>query len=284
MHKLFIFVLIIFVTNSLFPDEISFPDYDYSKMRNMFFPCDEGSDNEKKLINYLEAYCKSNSITDYKIDKIEDEKIITNSVNFTISIHPEKRTDQNIIFFCPLNSQIIYQDFHDNSLSINIMLNLLHKVKDAKIKSNLIFVFSGANGRYGNYDFYGLNKYVSTGLKPDRSFFVIIDIFSEKESIRFSGSYNKKTIPAEILNKFYKLKNGKQNIFYDKNEFIKSRFNIIPMNNLKLIYCQKIFKPYHSATGMMIYREYFIFQKTTLKSYAIISMNGCRFLTQKHFL
>jgi hypothetical protein len=225
--KIAIFCVLFMSILQIFPDVTE----DYSMIRDNFYPCDESSINETKLLIFLENFCIKEGIKSFSKVKIEDENEITNSYNFEIRIEGKKKTDQDIVVLCPLNSQIIKQELYDNSLSINIMLDLIDRcIKDNNDK-NIVFLFSGANGREKNYEFYGLKNYISQKKDFKKSYFLILDLFSIDSNIRFTGSINKKPVPSQILNRFFHADKKNINIFFDNNEIIKSRLNMIEEND-----------------------------------------------------
>jgi hypothetical protein len=229
MLKRFLIFLFISISSLTFSDESE--DFDLSLMNSGYFPCDEGSANEKKLTDLITVFCAKNDLTDVVITGIEDEDEITNSVNIEVRLKADATTDQDLIVFCPLNSQIIRQKYHDVSLSIDIMLKLIVLCKKQKLSKNIIFLFSGANGRDNNLEFYGLKKFISSRPNFNHSFFMVIDLFNEDSPIKFSGSFNKKPLPSQMLHEFIRHKSGYPYIFFDKNDFTKARFNLIKVTD-----------------------------------------------------
>lgn len=228
-YKIHFIFIIFFICNLCF----SQPDYsvifdNYYSLRNNFFPNDENSENEKKLIKYLEFVCKTYNLK-YSITKIEDDKNVTNSFNFEISIESNIKTDENIIFISPLNSIILYQDYYDNSLGLKTMLDLIKKCKERNLKKNISFVFSGANSRENNYEFYGLKKLLESKKNMSKSIIIVLDILSSQEKIKFSGSINRKQIPLLFFEYFLKLNDKK--FYFDSLDIIKAKFSLIKIED-----------------------------------------------------
>src|SRR4030042_342031 len=95
--------------------------------------------------NYFSFFICSFNLN-YKITKIDNHKeIVTNSYNIEIQLKGSGKENDQIVFFCPLNSPIINQLYYDNSLAIQTVLDLIKKLNNISFKKDIIFLFSGAN-------------------------------------------------------------------------------------------------------------------------------------------
>jgi hypothetical protein len=203
---------------------------DYSVLRNLYSPADEGSENEKKFINYIENVCKSMNLNCIE-SKIENEDMVSSSKNIEIRINAEKKTEDEIIIICSLDSPIIRQEHFDNSISQQIMFNLIKIFKNKPLTKNLVFLFSGANERENPGDYFGLQTYISKKKDLSHTFIIVLDVLSNKSKIRFTGSINKKPIPSKILNDFIDSDKKNINFYINKNEIIKSRFGLLEVED-----------------------------------------------------
>ncbi|MBN2544536.1 MAG: hypothetical protein JXB50_01985 [Spirochaetes bacterium] len=216
-------MFLILIISSLFANTDSQQIYDdFNLLYNDFLIRDEGSLNEKRLIDYLEKFCQIYNLN-YTITKIDNQKdIVTNSYNIEIILKGSSKENDQIVFFCPLNSPIINQSFYDNSLSIQVMLDLIKKLNNISFKKDVIFLFSGANeGEYDKYN--GIKYFLENRENVSKTLIVVVDILSNKNKIRFSGSNEKNSIPLELLKKFLKLQKGNKNIYFNRNEIFRTR-------------------------------------------------------------
>ncbi|MBP7553570.1 MAG: hypothetical protein KA885_09085, partial [Spirochaetes bacterium] len=170
------FFLYIFSIFSNEPDRINFHK-DYSFLYSLYHPCEEGSDNEKKLINYIETVCVDNNLN-YQIKDISFEnEYVSYSKNIEIEIN-NSSDKEYVVFICPLNSIAINQKVIDNSLSIQVTLELILKIHEMKnnLNKNYLFLFSGAIG----YDdaYLGFNKFLESSERYKNSVVNIIDVLS----------------------------------------------------------------------------------------------------------
>ncbi len=211
-----IVVALFFLINiiSLFSDD--FNNYNYIK--SISYPSIEGSVHERELISYLESFCRDQNLP-YKISNIEN----TRSVNFEINLFNENKNSDNIIVITTLNSRVKEQVFYDNSISIQIMLDLIKNFKDKNNNKNITFLFSGANTREFDYNFYGLRSFISTRTDFDNSFVVFLDIISANEKIKFTGTITKKPIPLILIKKMLSLTKNSPFFYIDDKEITKSR-------------------------------------------------------------
>ncbi|MCK4798723.1 MAG: hypothetical protein KAT05_15200 [Spirochaetes bacterium] len=211
---------------SIYTEEKKDPFYgDYELIKEFFSPRDEASQNEKRLIRYIEKFCNYYKLK-YKKTKIDNEKdIVTNSYNIEIFLKGSSKQKEQLIIICPLNTPIINQQNYDNSISIQILLNLIKLCKKMPFKKDIVFLFSGANeGEKSKY--YGIKFFLQNSENLSKSFVTILDILSNKTKILFSGSINKKPIPSIILNKYLNIDKKNLNIYFNRNEIYKARFYI----------------------------------------------------------
>jgi len=202
----------------------------YEYIKYMYFPRDEGTENEKKLINYLEQHCTKNNL-EYKINPINDEKdIITNSYNFEIYLKGSGKKQEQLIIVCPINSAIIKQEFHDNSISIQILLDLINKCNGIDFKKDIIFLFTGSI-ESENSNYYGIKYFFENNENTENSFVTVINLLSNKEKIQFSGSINNKPIPLKLLKMFYKTDYKKSNIYFSRDEIYRAKFHVQHQDN-----------------------------------------------------
>ena len=203
---------------------------DYKTISDKFYPRDEGSENEKNLIDYIKDFCESNQIT-YKLKKIDDEKnYITNSYNLEVYFKGSSKIKEQLIVVCPLNSYINNQEFYDNSISVKIMLDLMLLVKMMPFKKDIIFLFTGANER-DNSNFDGVKYFLSDLDNANRSLAIVIDILSNKTKILLTGSSNRKPIPLVLLKNYFNIDKGNLNIDFNRREIYTSRFFLLPHDN-----------------------------------------------------
>lgn len=223
------FFLYIFSIFSNEPDRINFHK-DYSFLYSLYHPCEEGSDNEKKLINYIETVCVDNNLS-YQIKDISFEnEYVSYSKNIEIEIN-NNSDKEYVVFICPLNSIAINQKVIDNSLSIQVTLELILKINEMKnnLNKNYLFLFSGAIG----YDdaYLGFNKFLESSERYKNSVVNIIDVLSINNVIKFKGSMNNRKIPENLLESFLKVFPDSKSIFLDVEEIDRSGFNLISYDN-----------------------------------------------------
>lgn len=205
-------------------------DYNYDEISRNFFPRDEGSLNEKKLVKYIENFCNFNNIK-YKTTLINDnEKIITNSYNIEVYLKSNDINEEQLIIICPLDNLIINRKNYDNSISIHIMLELIKKCKDIPLKKDLIFLFSGSNETDDN-KYNGINFFLKKSVNLNKSIVTVINILNNKNKFVFSGSSNGKPIPYKLLKQFLQIKNTNLKIQFDRSEIYKARFFLLSDNN-----------------------------------------------------
>ena len=218
---------------SLYAQVDTFFEYpDYSSIKDNFFPNEEGSENEKKLIKYIESFLKFHKLS-YTKTKIEGNLYTTNSYNIEVVVNDDIKKDEDILIICPLNSYLYQNNFMDNSLTIKIMLNLIKVTQTMNLNKRVVFLFSGANRRdkrEGEGDFLGFKNYINNRANFSRSLVILLDLLSNKEKMKFSGSFNKKPIPLLFLKIFLNLEN-KKNFYFDKKEIINSKLNTITISN-----------------------------------------------------
>lgn len=229
MRSFFILVLIIFVSIFALYSQTDFTEIEkYSSIKDNFFPNDEGDKNEKKLIDYIENFVKYNKLNFTK-KKIEGDNYITNSYNIEILINSSVKTDEEIIIITPLNSPIIEQEYQDNSLTIKTTLNLIKFCKEQKFNKNIVFLFSGANSREKDIEFPGLKSYLDNKANFSKSIVLVLDILSNKEKVKFTGSINRKPIPLIFLKDFLDIND--KNFYFDNKELILSKLGLIKIND-----------------------------------------------------
>ncbi|HOV15337.1 MAG TPA: hypothetical protein PK771_13710, partial [Spirochaetota bacterium] len=230
MRFIFIIFIIFFTLNFNLHSEENFTEFEnYSSFKDNFFPNDEGDENELKLINYIEKFMNFYKIS-YSKKKIEGDLYTTNSYNIEIILNSQSTTEEEIIVICPLNSAIYQQEFQDNSLTIKIMLNLIKLSKGFNFNKKVIFLFSGANRRENDYEFWGLRNYINNKINFNKSIVLFLDILSNKEKIKFSGSINRKPLPLTFLKDFLKLKNQKY-FYFENKELIMSKLGVVEIKD-----------------------------------------------------
>lgn len=233
MKKLLVFLSFFIYISSIFstePDKRNFHK-DYSFLYSLYHPCEEGSDNERKLINYIETVCIENNLK-YQLKDISFEnEYVSYSKNIEIEI--KNNSDKEyVVFICPLNSIAINQKIIDNSLSIQVTLELLLKINEIKnsLNKNYLFLFSGAVG-YDDDAYLGFQKFLESSEYYKNSVVNIIDVLSINNVIKFKGSMNNRRIPENLLESFLKIPDASKSIFLDVDEIDRSRFNLISYDN-----------------------------------------------------
>ncbi|HQB61927.1 MAG TPA: hypothetical protein PK899_09755, partial [Spirochaetota bacterium] len=227
---LFSFFLYIFSIFSNEPDKINFHK-DYSFLYSLYHPCDEGSNNEKKLINYVKTVCEENNLN-YQIKDISFEnEYVSYSKNIEIEIN-DNPDQERVVFICPLNSISINQKTLDNSLSIQVALELMLKINETKdsFNKNYLFLFSGAVG-YDDDAYLGFQKFLEDSERYKNSVVNIIDVLSINNAIKFKGSMNNRKIPENLLEIFLKVFSDSKSVFLDVEEIDRTRFNLISYDN-----------------------------------------------------
>jgi len=223
MKIIYSFLLAVLIFLPLYSDAENRLFYDdYNQLYNDFLIRDEGSENEQRLVVYIENFCRTYNLN-YKTTKIDNQKdIVTNSYNVEILMKGNSKENDQIVFLCPLNSPIINQIYYDNSLAVQVILDLIKKLNNISFKKDIIFLFSGANeGEFDKYN--GIKYFLENRENISKTLFVVIDILSNKNKIRFSGSNEKNSISLEILKKFLKLQEANKNIYFNRNEIYRSR-------------------------------------------------------------
>lgn len=225
---LFTIYFFIFIFSSVKINAKQFIFYnDYNLLREFFYPIREGTKNERKLFYYIENFCKSNNLV-YKKTPIKNDYIVTNSFNLEIYIKGSGKKQENIVVICPIESPIIKQNYLDNSISIDITLNLILSLKKIPLQKNLIFLFSGGNEK--NKNKLGIETFLLNNDNLTNSVGIIVDILSYKSQLYFSGSVNKTTIPSQFLKTLLKLEQKTKFINFDDNEIINSKLGFLKDN------------------------------------------------------
>lgn len=192
---------------------------------NLFYPRDEGSKNQEKFINYITDYLKLLNI-DYKIYNIEIEpEFYTNSQIIEINFKAKNPTKDNIIILTSLNTPIINNNYFDNSISIEIMLNLIEFYSKVYLKKNITFAFIGSIGKE-DFPMYGLNNFLDKIENYSNSLVTFIDILNINSPVYFTGSINKKPIPR-ILIKIFDSINKNKEILLDTFEIKRAKLNLL---------------------------------------------------------
>ena len=132
MRYILFYTIFFFISALIVNADENFIEFEnYSSIKDNFYPNDEGDKNEKKLVNYIEEFLEFHNVN-YKKRKIENDTYITNSYNIEITLESSKKSEEEIIVICPLNPLIYQQEYQDNSLTIQIMLNLIKSFKSEK--------------------------------------------------------------------------------------------------------------------------------------------------------
>ncbi len=199
------------------------PIDDYKTLKKLFFPRDENSQKERELIEYIKQFCDNNGLN-YRIDKIDNRQdIITNSYNIEINLNGNNRG--RLIVLCPLNSELINQENYDNSISLQIVFDLILKCSNHIFNKNITFLFSGANTA-DKTGYYGAKYFLENSDDLSKSFVTVIDLLDFKSGIRFSGSINGRAMPAVILKKFLEINRKYYGIYFNRDEIYQARFDI----------------------------------------------------------
>ena len=185
----FSLIILFIFTYSLFSDDFQYLGT-YDLIKEFYFPRDEGTINEEKLIEYIENFCKEHDLFLTKTKINDEDNIITNSYNLEITIKGTNK-GKNIII-AHLNSQIINHQYIDNSLSILIILELIKKCKNLRLEKDLVFLISGSN-KNEKKQYNGINYFIKNN-NLDHSLVTAIDLLSNKSRIKFSGNKKKKVI------------------------------------------------------------------------------------------
>ncbi len=204
INKLFfVIVCLVVLTQSAFSLGPDIPD---AKLLNsLFFPRDEGSINEKKLISFIQEFAVGRGLR-CTVDDINDTEYTTVSKNVIVDLGNAQSQD-NIIFVCPLNSIIVRDQDFDNSLSLNIMLALIDRLAQQKSDKHFFFVFAGAIG-YDSQPHYGIMSFINrfNELYPNKTLHnaivTILDLLSTTDAVRLTNNQSGFLISEPIIKLF----------------------------------------------------------------------------------
>jgi hypothetical protein len=206
------------------------PVSDYTIFKEFYSPRDDGNKNEDKMLRYIADFCDEFDL-DYKIDAVDDgDTIISRSSNITVTLQGSGKEQDQLIFICPLDNPVIHQQYHDNSLSIFIMLELILKVRKISLTKDILFVFSGANENMRNTRL-GIDYFVADSENLSNAFITVIDILSSGRDIQFTGSSNRKPVSMHVLQTFRRLSSNLPYLFFDESEIPKSRMMLLDREN-----------------------------------------------------
>lgn len=218
----------------------SFSDNNYKKdarfFYEIFYPVDEGTKNQEKLINYIIDYFKKNNVNYSVYDIIEEGEFSTNSKSIEVFLKAKNDTKDTIVILTSLNTPIINNRYFDNSISIELILNLIEIYSKTELKKNLLFGFIGAIGKE-NWNKYGFIKFLDSFDKSSNSIITFIDILSINRPVYFTGSRNQKPLPAILVKSFDKA-NKEKNILFDSLEIKKAKLNLLPQREYLDLFSQ----------------------------------------------
>ncbi|HOJ64439.1 MAG TPA: hypothetical protein PLE45_08455 [Spirochaetota bacterium] len=203
----------------------------------MFYPADEGSNNQERLINYILTYLKNINVP-YNIYDIEIEpEFYTRSKNIEVFLKAKENTDETIVILTSLNTPIIDNKYFDNSISIEITLNLIDFFSKIDLKKNILFGFIGSIGK-DDYPKYGFTRLLNLSENPYNYIVTFIDILTIDSNVYFTGSMNKKPLPSILVNIFDKV-NKEKTFLFDSFEIKKAKLNLLPSRQYSDIFNQK---------------------------------------------
>lgn len=191
-----------------------------------FFPLDEGSEKQEDFLVYLEKFCLDRGLK-YKRSKIEGDDYSSNSYNFRIDIKGKGASGEKCVFIFPLNSIYINQELVDFSFSLQVGLELIDEALNYTFDKDLVFLFSGANGREGEEALGLVNYLEEAGIDRGQSFVNLVDIGNLPSRITFTGSLNERPVPALVLKNYLKSKPRESGVYFNPDEIQKARFRLL---------------------------------------------------------
>ncbi|OHD49068.1 MAG: hypothetical protein A2015_11615 [Spirochaetes bacterium GWF1_31_7] len=229
MKKLLIFFFIL-KTLLVYSDEfISMTDY--TIMRELFFPVEEGGENEVKLISYIERFCKEFDITYNKV-KIDNDDLVTNSWNIELILPGIKSDIFNEVIIVPLDSIIDKGRLYDVSINQFIALELAKFIKEKPLYRNVYIVFTGANS-FINEESWGVKQYLENNSgKFDSSLVTVLNLSGDKGGINISGSIKNRSLSRDMLDVILKNKSKYSFIQFDFFEIVTARLGFFHPHNI----------------------------------------------------
>ncbi len=219
--KNIIILILIFKILLVYSDEF-IPISDYTIMRELFFPVEEGGENEAKLISYIERFCKELDITYNKV-KIDNDAIVTNSWNIELILPGIKSDIFNEIIIVPLDSFIDKGRLYDVSINQFVALELAKFIKEKPLYRNVFIVFTGANS-FLNEEFWGVKQYLENNSgKFDSSLVTVLNFSGDKGDINISGSLKNRSLSKDMLDIILKKKSKYPFIQFDFFEIVTAR-------------------------------------------------------------
>lgn len=226
MKKTVCFIAILFFTVPLFASRDKTPLYDSFTLSQLYYPVDEGSENQDKLVEYLEQFCSTRGAS-YTVEKIASGEYVTNSYNFIVRFPGSIKDGEKRVFIFPLNSTRIQQQLCSCALSTYVALAMIDLCSKKRFMKDVVIIFSGANGRE-NERLYGIDHlFLYNKDILQNSLVTIVDIISSYERIVYSGSINKKPLPAGLLELFIKSNPDDKNFTFDYSSVRKARLNLL---------------------------------------------------------
>lgn len=233
-HKLSVLFFIIFSVFRLHSAANNFQNINDSYLFSQsFFPISEGSDNQKKIADYLKDFAEKNNLT-YKETKVSGNSYETNAVNIELTLNGTADDSTTVLIAAPLNSVYANGKFYDFSLSQCLALQILEAACKNPPQKNLKIVFLGANGTPQETS-YGMQQFLkeNSGLFIN-TFAILLDINNSFVPVTVSASKNGKNAPALILETILKcIKKNNNCVKFSVSEIIRARLKI--MDNSKLL-------------------------------------------------
>lgn len=225
MKRCFCLILLLLISPLLICDDFKLIKSD-ALFQERFFSLGEGSEKQAAFIDYLESFCRSRGLN-YRLAPVQGESYTSSSFNFQIDIKGRGASGEKSVFIFPLNSIYIDQKLTDLSLSLQVALDLIDECLNYTFERDLVFLFSGANGREGE-EMLGLKSFLNENSKAlERSFVNIVDIGALPGEITFTGSLNDRPIPALVLDSFIKSRPDAAGVTFKTDEIHKARFRLL---------------------------------------------------------
>lgn len=232
-HRFSILLLILFFAFRLYSAANSFQNINDSYLFSQnFFPISEGSDNQKKIADYLKNFADSHGLT-YRETKISGISYETNAVNIELTLNGTASENGTILIVVPLNSIYTNGKFYDFSLSQCLALQVLEAACKNQPQKNVKVVFLGANSTPQETS-YGMQQFLreNSGLFMN-TFAILLDINNSFMPITVSASKNGKPVPALILKKIFEcIKKNNNCVKFSATEIIRARLKIMDSNKM----------------------------------------------------
>ena len=201
----------------------------FENFNKKFFPADEGSPAEEKLLLYIEDFLSQQNIS-FQRTLIDNNEVTTNSYNLEVTLEGTNPDLSASVILVPLDSYFFEEKYYDVSLNQYIALSMIERFNKEPHLRTMVFLFTGAGARTSE-SFWGAKQYMTNNLGLfDSAFVTVLNCINDKGSVYASGSFRKKAIPSELLKELLKVVTESSLIKFAQSEIMKARLGFFPQN------------------------------------------------------